>query len=304
MKAKYFSTAVLALLLSSANLFSQDDGVIVISGPNTPGTTENQPLALCAPCSGAIWNNTSNVSSQDGIYSDVLLQNHLNCFQSSCFRSRYLTCYKFGFSILANAVVEGVRLNMIGSADIPAAVLDCTIVLGYDNLSPSGTNMASPLSWPTSDSNRAYGGPGQSWGLTLTPADINSPLFSAFIKVYNISALTPTVSVDAVALTVYYTLPSALGVFSQTQSPQTLSVYTDYSSSALSVVFSSPPDGSKAAICLYNANGQKCFSSEFAVSPGTVSEQRISTANLQPGIYLCTVLTGSRVYSAKAVVAK
>ncbi|HEY6163187.1 MAG TPA: hypothetical protein VI112_18310, partial [Bacteroidia bacterium] len=189
----------LAAIFSPAASFSQSDG------PFFPNQSENQPLSSCPACAGAIWNNTSKISAADNIFSDAQLMPNLYCFQSQCYRSRYLTCHHFGFNISGNATITGIVLSVKGKASIPASVMDSTVVL-MKNYQPGSANYASGSDWDTTNTVRIYGGPNDLWGTTWTPQEVNNNLFGAYVKVYNTSVNSPSAFVDAVTLTVFYSL--------------------------------------------------------------------------------------------------
>lgn len=76
--------------------------------------------------------------------------------------------------------------------------------------SPVGDEKADTVTaWPLLDTVRVYGGTGDLWGTTWTPAEINASGFGAAVaaRVDN-----GTCRVDALTLRVYYTSPSVLGL--------------------------------------------------------------------------------------------
>lgn len=278
------SVNVLFLLFCVVTLQAQQDG------PYAPTTTENQPLASCVICTGALWDSTENVSAVDGLFSSVTLDPYLNCFQSACFRSRYLTCYNFGFNIPANAVIEGVTIDVYGLPDANGAVRDCTIALRRDNLNNLwGNNMAGNSPWNVNNAQHTYGAQDDLWGLTWTPADVNSVDFGTYIKLQNTSNQFHSVNVDAVFITVTYSLN--MEVHSVTSSPQAATMNYDATQNALNVtLLSSAP----SHITVIDMSGKVCMVQD--VESNTVM---MDLSFLAPGIYSAVVEQGGEVFTRK-----
>jgi hypothetical protein len=277
-------------LFTSARLHAQSEG------PLYPSSTDNEPFTYCTVCAGAIWNNPTNVWENDGLYSDVQLQPYLNCYESSCYRSRYLTCYNFGFDIPCSAEIKGIEVDVYGFCDMPSVVLDCTIVLRQNSISLSGNNQSNLTPWSTTPGERSYGGPTELWGVNWTPSDINSCDFGTYIKVYNPTTFSPVINVDCVSMTVTYELTT--GIYSQTSSPQPLKIFTGNVPDVLDVSFEMPPGTSNALLDLYDATGHKCYSATLEGMPGYRVEEQLET-DLASGIYFCTVYTERKKFTQK-----
>ncbi|MBI3509229.1 MAG: T9SS type A sorting domain-containing protein [Bacteroidetes bacterium] len=269
-------------------------------GPMYPSSTDNEPYTYCSACAGAIWNNTSNISSSDGQFSDVQLQPFLNCFQSSCYRSRYLTCFDFGFNIPWNAEIKGIEVDVTGFCNMASAVLDCTIVLRQNSVSLSGNNQSNYLPWSTTNSERSYGGPNELWGLTWSPGDINSQDFGTYIKVYNPTLSSPIISVDCVSMTVTYAMTT--GIYSQTSYPRPLRVSTNPFLHCMNITFDVPHENNAIRFYVYDLNGAEIFASVVEGANGGTFTQKVNTENFESGMYICTVIDGEKVYSAKTII--
>lgn len=270
-------------------------------GPNIPLSIGNQPLAYCAPCYGAIWYNTNFVAATDGQYSNVQLSNTMFCFQDSCFRSRYLTCNNFNFSIPSSAIILGIEVDVAGYSNLNSAVADQEIRLSHGNVM-MGDNMASTTFWAGSDSIRSYGNASSLWGMALSPADINHSGFGVYIKVYNTAMQTASVFVDEVSMKITYALGTE--VFSTTLSPNPVYVNTNYLTGNFDVTFQMP-QGSDGADCyMYDINGKKYYSSELKSMPGQNSELHINTESLSSGTYLINIITENKHYAVKASLVK
>lgn len=278
------SVIVLFLLFCVVTLPAQQDG------PYAPTATENQPLASCAICTGALWDSTENVSAADGQFSSVTLDPYLNCFQSTCYRSRYLTCYNFGFNIPANAVIEGVTIDVFGLPDANGAVRDCTIALRRDNLNNLwGNNMAGNSPWNVNSPQHTYGAQDDLWGLAWTPADVNSVDFGTYIKLQNTSNQFHSVNVDAVFITVTYSLN--MEVQSVTSSPQAVTMNYDATQTALNVAMLS---SSPSHITVIDMTGRVCM-----ITDAENNSVQIDLSSLAPGVYTCVVEQGGEVFTRK-----
>ncbi len=277
---------LLLLLLCTAVMNAQQEG------PNLPGSTENQPLVSCTICTGAVWDSTDNISAVDGQFASVTLDPFLTCFQSTCYRSRYLTAYNFGFNIPQNAVIEGVTIDVIGVPDANGAVRDCTIALRRDNLNNLyGTNMAGNAPWNVNNPQHTYGAPDDLWGLTWTPADVNSPDFGTYIKLQNTSNNFHTVDVDAVFITVNYSLN--MEVHSVTSSPQTVTMNYDALQTALNVtLLSSAP----SHITITDMMGRVCVQQD-----AQENTLQLNLTALAPGLYTVVVEQDGEAVSGKFV---
>jgi hypothetical protein len=272
-------------------VFSQNED------PHHPSSFENDPYLYCTTCAGSIWNDVENVNVIDNEYSTLQLAPYLNCFQGTCYWSRYLACYNFGFSIPSNAMVTGIQMNMNGFCNLPSTVLDCTIVIRRNANSVAGTNMATLSSWLTSPELRTYGGPNELWGYNWSPADINSSDFGVYIKLYNPTSLSPSVSIDNVSMTVTYQVST--GIYSQTSSPHPLRLSANPSEQTMNMIFDIPHENSDVHFYIYDMNGNECFASVVEGANGGTFTEKVSTSTFKPGIYICTAATGEKIYTEK-----
>lgn len=288
---KILATLIFFSFIVPITAFSQQEG------PNSPASSENQPYASCTTCAGAIWDSTENIYSNDGLFSEVHLDPYLTCFQSTCYRSRYLTAYNFDFDIPQNATIEGITVDVFGVPSQNAAVRDCTIVLRRDNSNNVyGNNMAQPQPWNVNNPQHTYGGPTELWGETWIPDDINSPEFGVYVKLYNPTNNSKDVFVDAVEITVTYSI--GLTVYSVTSSPKPVSAYHDATSQILNVDLNVPVN-SQAEIRITDMFGRVCMSELINTSNG--DKFQFSTAFLAEGMYTCTVVCGDEVWAEKFV---
>jgi len=151
---------------------------------------------------GTNWGDTSTINSNNDDYAYANL-NHGDT-------SRYLKGSGFGFAIPAGATIGEIIVTMGRASstgitggdrirDLPVRIsTDGTNLVG-DNKALTGTN------WPTSEGAATYGGAADTWGTTLTPAQINSSKFSVFLSFRNANSnYDRTAYVDYIRITVTY----------------------------------------------------------------------------------------------------
>lgn len=145
------------------------------------------------------WANPNRSDLSDNLYSRTTM--------SSGQVSKYLLVQDFGYTIPLTATITGVEVTVEKHADISPGIVDASMKL-YDGSSPVGTEHALATDWPTSDGITIYGSPADMWGLTLTPADVNSSDFGVMISA-SCSVPAATAFIDQVVVTVYYSDPSS-----------------------------------------------------------------------------------------------
>jgi hypothetical protein len=157
-------------------------------GPNSGGTFATDSLL------GVVdWTGASNASISDGSYATSgLLLGQI---------SRYLKVTNFGFTIPLDATITGVTVNVERSTTTLNATHDNSVRL-VKNGDVSGDNKATVTQWPTSDAITSYGSSTDLWGLSLTPADINSSDFGVVISA--VADLLGTAQIDHVTITIDY----------------------------------------------------------------------------------------------------
>ncbi len=176
-------------------------------GPNKPDTVYNSISA-----NSKIWKNPLNAKDSDKLYATDSLG-------GLTIHSYYLVATGFNFSLPSNATVTGITVKVLGH-DTARSLLSffnyADLVKGgviqHDSL--SGTGLISSDRWQT------VGGCSNLWNdPTWTYSDINSPNFGMayFAKA---AFLLPTgyvkVSIDAVEMSVCYTVPAAVETLTQT----------------------------------------------------------------------------------------
>lgn len=124
-------------------------------------------------------------------------------FDPSC----YLTATNFGFSIPSGAIIQGVQVGMnLESAFYPSGTQgakDKTAQLVVSG-SRAGNNL-SENTFLTTNTQKIYGNINSTWGLTLTPAIVNS---SNFGFAFQVEVCSSVVKVYELYIAIYYSFQS------------------------------------------------------------------------------------------------
>ena len=151
------------------------------------------------------WSTTSMSLSSDDNYATA---GHLLGVLSSA-NSNYLFATNFGFSIPSTATICGVVIQVEASCTgllIGSSVTDNSVRL-ISGGAVTGTNKAKSGVWPGTDAISSYGGNGDLWGTTLTPAIVNAANFGIAISARmesGLASLFLTPRIDNIRMTIYY----------------------------------------------------------------------------------------------------
>ncbi len=166
------------------------------SGPNDAGTGAN----VDGP--GSVnWLNPGYITADDTDYATSNLGNSAT--------SEYLQGTNYGFAIPSGATINGITVSIMRQSssngggrsvdDVDLELLKAGAIVGTDK--------AVTTDWPTSMTERSYGGIADLWGTTWTPEEINAIDFGVSLSVLNESGVSSrTASVDYIQVTVTYTL--------------------------------------------------------------------------------------------------
>lgn len=200
MKIKCISLLIFALLI----FFVCKNAFAATSGPNSPGTiTDN-------PATGTLsWDTPGNASAHDG-----LTTNATHSENGATYYSHYLDAENFGFSIPADATINGIVVEFSRWRS-SANVSDNTIKLVKGGV-VSGDNKSTGANWPNividPGTYESFGSSSDLWGLSLTPNDVNASNFGVVLSTKNVKggvgSSSPTARVDHIRITVYYTASS------------------------------------------------------------------------------------------------
>jgi hypothetical protein len=133
-------------------------------------------------------------------------------------KTHWLVSTYSGFKVPANATIVGVQAALAIGASVGNVQFDATtgaVLVRAGTPQPASTPrtfVPANFQGPGVLSTFLLGGPSDTWGLALTPADVNSfGNFGVAFSFFGSGAFSVSVSVP-ISLTVYYTLPTSSGV--------------------------------------------------------------------------------------------
>ncbi|MDD2822469.1 MAG: prepilin-type N-terminal cleavage/methylation domain-containing protein [Candidatus Daviesbacteria bacterium] len=146
-----------------------------------------------------IWANVGNIFTEDGVPAVAGIGSHGIVY------TNYLDATNFGFNIPAGATITGITVEIKKESHYtttPIVINDDKVLILKGGV--MGTvNKAEAANWSTSGlAYSTYGGVSDLWGISWTPADINSSTFGVRLTA---KATLAFAWVDAVRITVYYT---------------------------------------------------------------------------------------------------
>lgn len=181
-------------VVGSVNLSARDDfeSIGAAQGPRSP------TAAATSFDSSADWSGPNNALASDNVHATVALTNAF---------SDYLQVTDFGFTIPSGEPIRGVTVEIERGASNAAPGIQDIHVLLVKGGTRQGVNKAKAgVRWPTTDAYAAYGGPVDTWGVSLTDTDVNASNFGVAIKVATgpPPGATASARVDHVRVTVAY----------------------------------------------------------------------------------------------------
>jgi len=175
---------------------------------NTPLSTTTNYATTCVNQTGIgsiAWTNPGNAISDNSTYATVSLSNNA--------LSNYLVATGFGFSIPADAIISGIKVEWEKKSSSTSTNNKDNAIRIVKNGTIGTTDKSSTTAWSNlNDVYVTYGGNTDLWGETWTAADINASAFGAALSAKRTSSSSNTLSVDAVRITVYYTSPTSITV--------------------------------------------------------------------------------------------
>jgi hypothetical protein len=187
-----------------------------VAGPKSATSFNNRTL----DGSRQSWTNVNNAGSSDNVYAATG-----DISGTSGSYTDYLEARNYGFNIPANATITGIAIGVersdpnTSTSDYSIRLVKGGTVTGTDH--STGAMYSSTENFEIMDIVRTFGGDGDLWNETWTPADINSSNFGAVVSAQR--AVDGTVTngrVDNISITVYYsinvTLPIKLTSFNAT----------------------------------------------------------------------------------------
>jgi hypothetical protein len=255
--------------VNSAGTTNGSDLSFTTSACTSTGTvTANPTLCVNDASIGVVtgnWTGLTNVGSQNNIYAQASVAN--------TDITNYLKCTGYGFSIPAGATITGITVGpwlnstytMRDNAMqlVKGGVIQTTnLAIGANIPNGGGALAATPTQF-------TYGGSTNLWGNTWSAANINSASFgAAFAAQRGGFASTQQAAVDAMPITIDYTLPSFPTVASidlASSNPATTGSFVSWT-----VVFSASVTGVDAAdFALVQAGGASGASITSVYGSGT-----------------------------------
>lgn len=161
----------------------------------TKAATEIQGASLIG--SGIISGDATGLTTRDNVYYKA------DCTGNATFSFR---AGGFGFTIPSGATIDGYELTLErkrGNTGTGSCV-DSTVRLHTGSL--VGDNKGTSTGYPTTDTDRVYGGPTDKWNATISVSTINSTSFRVQLTTgITVSSGTVSAEFDYVQMTVYYT---------------------------------------------------------------------------------------------------
>ena len=130
--------------------------------------------------------------------------------------TNYLRCMNYGFSVPFGSTILGIEVRVERKSDRTSngGSRDAAVRLVKGG-AIQATDRSSASIYTIADQVETHGGPADLWGTTWTPAEINAADFGAAFAAIKPSASGPPhlITVDHIAITVYYSLPVTPGSF-------------------------------------------------------------------------------------------
>jgi hypothetical protein len=262
------------------------------------GFGEELPSAACLSCPGTDWNNPMNITVADNAFATTGLNANPNCFQSSCYYSRYLYAHNFNFSIPIGATIDTIIVDILRRSSNTNSLKDSIVQL-EKSATIVGSNLASGNFWPTSAATQSYGLTDPLWSTSWLPSDINDPGTGMVLKVENLSSVQQTAGVDHIQMTVYYS--TTTGNFSVTSSPSNVE-WINSKEEIAATIFTPVPINCSSKI--YTSCGQEVASIEYGQSSTGINHFVCPAENLEDGIYFWEIRIGENLYCRKFAITK
>lgn len=139
------------------------------------------------------WQNTSNASTQNDIYTSLLFTDVSNVLAavptsiSPADETNYLVCKNLDSNIPNDATIEGIKIYIDRynsfTGDGTVIITDNAIHLTKNGTDTVGNNKSVGTVWPSTDTDTyaTYGGVSDLWGTTWTASEINNDNFGVMI---------------------------------------------------------------------------------------------------------------------------
>lgn len=155
------------------------------------------------PGAGYTWSEVTNAKCDD---------DESRAHSAPLTRGQYTQVLKisnFGFSIPADARIEGIEVVLIRKADVADAIVDKAVQLMRDNVQV-GADLRLSSRWDETWTAVYYGDGVEDWDHAWSVHEINSAGFGVAISAMNLGAIA-TPQVDEVLVTVHFTYGASSG---------------------------------------------------------------------------------------------
>jgi len=262
--------------------FTQTIGILAIlfTGLNLQAQSEskNTPTVSNCGCPGELWNLSTAYKPWVSFPTPT--------------NSKRLMHTSYNFNIPANASITGIQVNFAYTTlNVVANTLRDTICTLLINGSVAGSDHSPTTPFFGAAGNITYGGPTDTWGLSLSPADVNSPSFGFNFKMYCDVANTQLTFDNGATITVFYN--TAAGISESQKSSQGIKVY--YTNKQLKV---ESDVVEKTDIEIFNLTGKKILKSTHE----NTQKSAVDLSDLEKGVYLYSVKSASKSKVAKFIV--
>lgn len=156
--------------------------------------------------SGGVWTSPGNITADDA-------SNATKFTGAAAALSQLLYGDQLGFTIAADEVIVGIEARIEAGLSTTNVTQDKAARLFGTDGNPKGDDKASAVAWSTTGLVlRTYGGPGDLWGETWTPAEINNAAFGFGIGTSYQSGGNANAQVDYMQLKIHLQEKPLIGV--------------------------------------------------------------------------------------------
>lgn len=250
---------------------------ILTSGVTGQSATFNTTLVSNCGCPGELWNFSTPYKPW------VSLPTVTN--------SKRLMHTGYGFNIPATASITGVKVEFsyTGTNVTPGSLKDSVVALLLAG-TPNGFDKAPTTPTYGTSGNVTVGGPGDTWGMALTPAHINDPGFGFNFKLYNTSPGIIFTFESGAAITVYYN--TAAGISESQRSSAGLRAY--YAERSLKAELE---QSGKIDCEIFDLTGKRVYKNTLEGS-----KVQFDVSGLHTGIYLYSLRSGDKSRVARMII--
>lgn len=158
-------TGLGALLASLALAGAPAHASASVAGPSNPSTAADD-----ASSGDIAWSNPGNVLASDSARAAASLY-------AARPMSHVLVASGFGLNVPSGEVIDGVTVTIQRFQGSASSLQD-----QFVGLTTGGTNEAQASAWPTAEATATYGGPTDTFGQSLTPAQVDDPTFGVRLQ--------------------------------------------------------------------------------------------------------------------------